>query len=57
MGEEKYRILKGVIEQKRQRGKPRLRWKDNITMDLKELRWEATTGQTWLKTGTSGRQL
>jgi len=39
MGEEKYRILMGIIEQKRQRGKPRHRWKDNITMDLKELRW------------------
>jgi hypothetical protein len=38
MGEEKYRILMGIIEQKRQCGKPRHRWKGNITMDLKELR-------------------
>ena len=27
-GEEKYRILMGIIEQKRQCGKPRRRWKE-----------------------------
>jgi len=57
MGEEKYRILIGIMEQKRQCEKPRHRWKDNITIDLKELRWEGTTGQIWLKTGTSDRLL
>jgi len=56
MGEEKCRILMGIIEQKRH-GKPKHRWKDNITVDLQELRWEGTTGQMWLKTGTSGRLL
>lgn len=57
MGEEKYGILLRIIEQKRQRGKPRRSWKDNITVNLKELRWEGTTGQIWLKTGTNGSLL
>ena len=57
MGEEKYRIFMEIIEQKRQHGKPRHRWKDNITKDLKELRWEGTAGQIWFKTGTNGRLL
>jgi hypothetical protein len=45
IGEEKYRVLMGALEQRRPLGIPRHRWKDNITIDLKELRWGGgTTG-------------
>jgi len=39
MGERKgvYRILVGKPEGKRPLGRPRLRWKDNIKMDLQEV--------------------
>jgi hypothetical protein len=40
MGEEKYRVSMGILEQKRPLGRPRHRWKDNITVNLKELGWE-----------------
>jgi len=32
-----YRVLVGKTEGKRQRGRPRRRWKDNIKMDLREV--------------------
>jgi hypothetical protein len=32
-----YRFLKGTHEGKRPLGKPRLRWEDNITIDLLEV--------------------
>jgi hypothetical protein len=42
-------------EGKRPLGKPRHRWKDNIRMDLREIRWEVMwTGFMWLRIGTSG---
>jgi hypothetical protein len=41
------RILVGKPEGKRL-GRPRLRWVDNITIDLTEMGW------IWLKIGTSG---
>jgi hypothetical protein len=36
MGEKRdvYRVLVGKPERKRQLGRPRLRWEDNIKMDL-----------------------
>jgi hypothetical protein len=34
-----YRLLVGKPEGKRPLGRPRLRWVDNITMDLGEVRW------------------
>ena len=33
-----YRVLVGKPEGKRPLGRPRLRWKDNIMMDLQEVR-------------------
>jgi hypothetical protein len=33
------RILVGKPEEKRPLGRPRLRWVDNITMDLREIGW------------------
>jgi hypothetical protein len=39
MGEERglYRILVGKPEGKRPLGRPRLRWEDNVMMDLQEV--------------------
>jgi len=39
MGEERvvYRVLVGKLGGKRQLGKPRRRWEDNINMDLQEV--------------------
>jgi hypothetical protein len=34
-----YRILVGKPKGKRQLGRPRRRWVDNIKMDLTEIRW------------------
>ena len=41
MGEkrEEYRVLVEKTEGTRAFGRPRRRWKDNIKMDLKEVRW------------------
>jgi len=40
MGERRgvYRVLVGKSEGKKQIGRPRCRWKDNIKMDLQEVR-------------------
>jgi len=35
-----YSILVGKIEEKRQIGRARQRWDDNIGMDLREIWWE-----------------
>jgi hypothetical protein len=42
MGEKRnaYRILVGKPEGKRSLGRPRLRWVDNIRMDLAEIEWD-----------------
>jgi hypothetical protein len=41
MGEKRnaYRLLVGTPERKRPLGRPRLRWLDNIKMDLVEMDW------------------
>jgi hypothetical protein len=46
MGEKRnaYRILVGNPEGKRPLGRPRLRWVNNIKMDLREIRWD---GMDW----------
>jgi hypothetical protein len=36
-----YRILVGKPEGKRQLGRSRRRWVDNIKMDLREIRWDS----------------
>jgi hypothetical protein len=36
-----YRMLVGRPEGKRQLGRPRRRWEDNVNMDLKETGWES----------------
>jgi hypothetical protein len=47
MGEERgaYRILVGRPEGRRQLGRPRHRWEDNIKMDLQEVGW---VGMDWI---------
>jgi hypothetical protein len=40
-----YRILVGKPEGKRPLGRPRLKWEDNIRMDLREIRWG---GMDWI---------
>ena len=42
MGKNKgvYRVLVGRPEGKRQLGKPRRRWEDNIKIDLQEVEWK-----------------
>jgi hypothetical protein len=40
-----YRIFVGIPEGKRQLGRPRRRWVDNIKMDLREIKWD---GMDWI---------
>jgi hypothetical protein len=49
-----YRVLVGRPEGRRPLGRPRHRWKDNIKMNLQEVRWGAWTGLIWLRIGTGG---
>jgi hypothetical protein len=41
-----YRDLVGKPEGRRPLGRPRLRWEDNIKMDLREVGWEG--GMDWI---------
>jgi hypothetical protein len=50
-----YRVLVAKPEGKRQLGRPRRRWEDNIKMDLLEVGCGAWTGSSWLRIGTGGR--
>ena len=51
-----YRILVGRHKGKKSLGRPRLRWEDNIKIDLQDVGWERT-GFIWLRIGTGGRHL
>jgi hypothetical protein len=46
-----YGVLVGRPQGKRPLGRPRLRWENNIKMDLQEVGW---TGLIWLRIGTGG---
>jgi len=52
-----YRVLVGKPEEKRQLGKPRRRWENNIKMDLQEVGCGVWTGSIWLRIGTGGGHL
>jgi hypothetical protein len=41
-----YRVLVGKLEGKRQLGRPRCRWEDNIKMDLQEV---GCGGMDWIE--------
>jgi hypothetical protein len=51
-----YRILVGKPEVKRQLGRTRRKWVNNIQIYLKEIGWDGMVwiGLTWLRIGTSG---
>ena len=46
-----YRVLVGKPEGKRQLGRPRRRWEDNIKMDLQEVR---CGGMDWIELAQDG---
>ena len=52
-----HKVLVGKPEGKRQLGRPRLRWDDNIKMDLQKWKRVVGTGWSWLRIGTSGERL
>jgi len=45
-GGDVYRVLLGKSEGKRPLGRPRLRWKDNVKLDLREM---GTDGANWIR--------
>jgi len=49
-------ILIGKPEENRRLGRPRRRrWKDNIRMDLRKIRWKGVDWIHWLRIGTTCR--
>jgi hypothetical protein len=52
-----YRVLLGKLEEKRQLARPRLRWEDNINMNLQEVERGICTGSFWLRIGIGGGDL
>jgi hypothetical protein len=54
---EVYRVLVGMPEGKRPLGRPRRRWVDLITMDLREICWGVWSGFDWLRIGTGDGML
>jgi hypothetical protein len=52
-----YRILMGKAEGKGPLGRTKLRWVDNIKIDIREIGWDGMTGSIGLRTGTSGGAL
>jgi len=44
-----YRVLVGRPQGKRSLGRHRCRWKDNIKIELGEVRWGSWTGLLWLR--------
>ena len=59
MGETRdvYRVLVGKPEGKRPLGRTKLRWEDNIKMDIQEVECEVWTGLRWLRIRTGGGHL
>jgi hypothetical protein len=52
-----YRVLVGKPEGKKQLGRPRHRWEDNIKRKFRKLDVGVWTGLSWLKIETVGRHL
>jgi hypothetical protein len=59
MGERRcvYRVLVGKSEGRRPLGRPRLRWEDNIKMDLQKVGCGARIGSIWVRRGADGGHL
>jgi hypothetical protein len=51
------RVVVGKPEGRRLLGRPRLRWEDNIEMDLQEVGWRAWIESIWFRIGTGGGHL
>jgi hypothetical protein len=51
------RVLVGKPEGMIPLGRPRLRWEDNIKMDLQKVGCVAWSGSIWLSIGTGGGHL
>jgi hypothetical protein len=49
-----YRILIGRPEYKRQLGRPRLKWEDNIQLEVREIVFKSVFDIIWVRTGTGG---
>jgi hypothetical protein len=52
-GKDVYRVLMGKPEGKRPLGRPRLRWEDNIRMDLQEVGCEC---MDWIELAQDGER-
>jgi hypothetical protein len=48
------RVLVKILERQRPLGRPRLRWKDNIVMDLQDVDVGVWIGLSWLRIETGG---
>jgi len=59
MGERRcvYRVLVRRPEGRRPLGRPRLRWEDNIKVDLQKVGSGARTGLIWVRIGADGGHL
>jgi hypothetical protein len=49
-----YKISVGRSERKRPLGRHRLRWEDNIKLDLREIGIDGRTVFSWLRIGSGG---
>jgi hypothetical protein len=56
-GRDMHRVLVGKPEGKRPLGRPRLKWEDNIKMDLRKWEGVVGTGWSWLRIGRGGGHL
>jgi hypothetical protein len=56
-GRKMYKVLVGKPEEKRPLGRPRRRWEDGISMDLKETGWGVCSRFNWLRMGSGGGPL
>jgi hypothetical protein len=50
-------FLVGKPDGKRQLGRPRCRWEENIKVNLQEVGWGVWTGLSWLRIETGGGHL
>ena len=55
-GRDVHRVLVRKPERKRPFGRPRLRWEDNIKMDIQEV-GGGEIGWSWFRIGTGGGHL
>jgi len=49
-----YRVLMRKAQGKRPLGRPRLRWEENIKMDLQKVGCGVWNGSSWFRIGTVG---